>query len=180
MQTKLENKTEIEDITIVPCQKGDLEQIQNIYSYYVLNTLSSFEIVPPSLDKMVAHFEMLKSKKLPFLVMKKGNDILGFTYASPFRERLGYRFVIENSIYIKPDYNGRGYGSLLMEELIKESKKLGYANMVAVIADNNSCQKSLQLHKKFGFEQVGTLKKVGHKFDQWINVILLQKNLTDT
>ena len=98
-------------------------------------------------------------------------------YVSKFREKSGYKFTYEHSIYVDPQHLDRGFGSTILKELIKLCKKNSkIKNLIAVIggSSNNS---SIKIHKKNGFKYIGTLKKVGHKKNKWLDSVYMQKRL---
>lgn len=162
-------------------EKQDFDQIADIYSYYVLNSFATFEVTPPSCHELYLRFQRIADIGLPFLVLEEGGVVKGYCYAAPFRKREAYASTVENSIYIDQAYKGRGYGSILMNELILLCKKLNYQQMVSVTSSKNVDEShSIKFHKKLGFDQVGHMKSVGKKFDQWVDVVFLQKSLQDS
>ena len=70
------------------------------------------------------------------------------------------------------DFNGQGIGKLLLEALIANAKKQNLHTMIGVIDSEN--QSSIEFHKKFGFEVVGTIKESGFKFDRWLHSVFVQ------
>ena len=155
---------------IRPAEVKDLPQIVEIYSYYVLNSIVSFEEEPPSLDEMRSRFEKVKKENLPFLVLEEEGAILGYAYAYKYRERSAYRLTVENSVYVRHGNSGKGYGALLMKELMDHLKDSGIKTIVAIIAS----PQSVAFHERFNFRKVGVLEKVGLKFGGWIDTTLLQ------
>src|SRR5690349_11894049 len=80
--------------------EADLPAIQEIYAYYVSHTTASFEDDAPTVAEMTARFQKVQARGLPYLVATKGKDVIGYAYAGPFRERSGYRYTVEDSIYV--------------------------------------------------------------------------------
>jgi phosphinothricin acetyltransferase len=105
--------------------------------------------------------------------------VAGYAYASRFRPRIGYRFTLEDSVYIRREAMGQGLGRLLLGRLIEECEALGARQMVAVIGDSAN-EASLRLHEGFGFRRVGVLEKVGWKFERWFDAVLMQRELSKT
>jgi phosphinothricin acetyltransferase len=101
---------------------------------------------------------------------------LGYAYAGAFRRRTGYRYTLEDSIYVDRNATHRGIGTALLTELIERCAAAGYRQMVAVIADTERAA-SIGLHEKLGFKTVGTLPAAGFKFRRWIDVVLMQRAL---
>lgn len=154
----------------------DTAAITAIYAYHVLNGTGSFELEPPDAAEMTKRLDAIAHAGFPCLVAELDGKITGYAYAGPYRPRPAYRFTVENSIYVHPDYTAGGVGSLLMAALIDRCEKLGLRQMVAVIGDSANTG-SLKLHRKFGFVETGLLKDVGYKFGRWLDVVLMQRSL---
>jgi L-amino acid N-acyltransferase YncA len=151
----------------------DLPEIHAIYRHYVLNSLASFELEPPSLETLRQRQEAIAAAGLPYLVCAQGDAIAGYAYASAFRPRPAYRFTVENSVYVAPGLQGRGVGRSLLEALIEACSALGLRRMIAVISDKDS----VGFHARLGFRHAGTLPAAGFKFDRWVDVILMERPL---
>jgi len=159
---------------IRPTIESDISQITKIYAHYVLNTIANFEEVPPTINEMKNRWQSVQQKGLPYLTAYKDEQVVGFCYAGEYRRRSGYKYTIEDSVYISQDYLQQGIGKALLSELI--SKCNDYKQMIAVICgDENGT--SAKLHKSLGFKKIGVLQNVGFKFNEWIDTILMQKNL---
>ena len=162
--------------TIRNFKSADAEGITDIQEQAVMEGLGSFALTPMNKTEMLNKFLTLQDNKYPCLVAEFENTIVGYANASPHRPRPGYRWTVEDSIYVTPKAQGLGVGKALLSELIKQSEKLGFRQMVAVIGDSEN-KGSIKLHKKCGFELSGKLKSVGYKNDQWLDVILMQRSL---
>ncbi len=153
----------------------DIEQIHKIYSYYVKNSVVTFDIEAPSKEQIYEKYLAIEQKGHPIIVAELNNNIVGFTYASTYRPRPAYRFTCEDAIYVEKQMHGHGIGSLLMDCLIKEAKNFGFKQMVAIIT--SSAGPSIALHKKHGFSIKGEFPNVGYKFDKWHSIIHMQRQL---
>ena len=148
-----------------------------IYNYYINNSLSNFEENELSINSFLSLIENLKKDKLPFLIAKKSNEIIGVAFVNRFRGKSGYRFTHEHSIYVNPKRLNYGYGSILLKELLKECKKnKNIKNLIAVIGGSDNIS-SIKIHIKNGFEKVGILKKVGYKKNKWVDSVYMQKKI---
>jgi L-amino acid N-acyltransferase YncA len=156
--------------------EADLPAIQAIYAHHVLHGVASFEETPPSVDDLRGRRESVLSHGLPYMVAEVEGRIAGYCYATPYRPRAAYRHTIEDSIYMDDAFRGRGIGRLLLEALIARCETGPWRQMVAVIADGGSGG-SLSLHRRLGFEMVGTLKSVGFKHGRWLDTTLMQRTL---
>jgi L-amino acid N-acyltransferase YncA len=165
-------------VRVRPASEQDMPAIQEIYSHYVLLTTASFEDEPPTVAEMTARWQRVHARGLPYLVATKGKRVVGYAYAAPFRERAGYRYTIEDSVYVAEDFRGRNVGNALMTELIERCVALGFRQMIAVIGDSTNAS-SLALHSRHGFFVVGALSSTCFKFGRWVDAVLMQRILGD-
>jgi phosphinothricin acetyltransferase len=163
-------------LTIRPSTAADLPAITAIYAWNVHNGTGTFELEPPDVPEMTRRRDDVLSKGLPWLVAQRGEEILGYAYANHFRPRRAYRFCLEDSVYLVPQAQGQGVGSLLLTELLARCEALGARQMLAVIGDSANLG-SVGVHRKLGFEHVGVLRAAGWKFERWLDVVLMQKSL---
>jgi phosphinothricin acetyltransferase len=112
---------------------------------------------------------------LPYLVAELEGFIVGFSYASPFRPREGYRFTVEDSIYVGADCIGHGVGKLLLGELIRQCQAQHCHSMVACVCGVNP--KSIALHASLDFLTIGVLPEAGKKFGDWLSLTIMQRIL---
>lgn len=156
--------------------ESDLPTIQHIYAFYVLNSLATFEETPPNLDELLARRQKILDAGLPYLVAILDGHVAGYAYASSYRPRPAYRYTIEDSVYVQHDLRSKGIGTALLTALIKRCEAGNWRQMVAVIGDSANTG-SIALHRRLGFEQIGTLKAVGYKFGRWVDTVLMQRSL---
>jgi phosphinothricin acetyltransferase len=154
---------------------SDLPSILEIVNHAILNTTAIYDYDPRSLEAQTVIFETKKAKNFPTFVVEHDHEIVGFGTYDTFRTKVGYRFTVEHSVYVKEGFAGKGIGQLLMEELISTAKKENYHIMIGVIDASN--ENSIRFHEKFGFESMGILKEVGFKFDRWLDANLMTLKL---
>ena len=155
---------------------ADLAAITAIYAHNVLHGTGTFELDPPSQADMTTRRADVLGKGLPWLVAERDDQVLGYAYANHFRPRPAYRFCLEDSIYLHPEAQGQGVGSLLLAELIGRCEAAGARQMLAVIGDSQNLG-SVGVHRRLGFEHTGLLKSSGWKFGRWLDVVLMQRAL---
>jgi len=163
-------------VQVRPAAPDDLPAIQAIYAHHVRHGLATFEEEPPSADEIRRRFLEVAAKGLPWLAADFGGVIAGYGYCAPYRARSAYRYALEDSVYVREDYHGRGVGAALLEALIERCTALGYRQIIAVIGDSAHAA-SINLHASLGFLRVGTLRSVGFKFDRWVDSVLMQRAL---
>lgn len=165
-------------VAIRPAEEADMSAIQAIYTYYVTRSCASFEETPPTVEEMKVRRAKTIERGLPYLVAESDGEVVGYTYAGPFRTRSAYRYTIEDSIYVAPSVVRRGVGSSLLGALVEQCTKLGYRQMIGIIGDSAN-QGSIGLHRRLGFRQEGVLRGVGLKFGHWIDVVIMHRPLGD-
>jgi phosphinothricin acetyltransferase len=163
-------------LQIRPAAPADLPTITAIYEHAVRFGTATFEIEPPDVAEMTRRYQALIDGGFPYLVATDDGTVLGYAYAGSYRARPAYRFTVENSVYLDPAAQGRGVGTALMLALIKECEHRGYRLMVAVIGDSANLA-SIGVHRRTGFEMVGTLQNVGLKFGRWLDTVMMQRPL---
>jgi phosphinothricin acetyltransferase len=150
----------------------DIPAILEITNYEILNSTVLYEYEARSLDTQLQWFNDKMANGWPVLVAELNGAVVGFGTFGKFRERIAYRFSVEHSVYVHKDHRGKAIGNALMVELIRLAKAQGYHTMIAGIDSSN--MGSVEFHRKFGFEAIGTFKEVGFKFDKWLNVVFMQ------
>ncbi len=154
-----------------------MELVQAIYSFYVTRTCASFEEAPPSVEEMTRRLiKTTQERGLPYLVAESDGEVVGYTYAGPWRFRSAYRYTIEDSIYVAPSVTRRGVGAALLGALVERCTDLGYRQMIGVIGDSAN-HGSINLHRRLGFRQEGVLRGVGLKFGRWVDAVIMHRPL---
>ncbi|HEX2148255.1 MAG TPA: GNAT family N-acetyltransferase [Pseudorhizobium sp.] len=165
-------------VTLRDARLSDLPDITAIYADSVLNGTASYELEPPQEAEMRERMLAITSKGFPYIVAEDPRGTLfGYAYASPFRTRPAYRWLVEDSIYLAPAARGQGIGRALLAELLLRCTRLGFRQMVAVIG--GASEASVALHRGLGFEMSGTLKGTGFKHGRWLDTVLMQIALGD-
>jgi len=155
---------------------ADLPAIQAIYAHHVRLGLATFEEVPPSAEELGARRAAVLALGLPYLVARAGGEVVGYCYATSYRMRPAYRYTIEDSVYIADGLGGRGIGAALLAALIARCEAGEWRQMIAIIGDTGNAG-SIALHRRHGFELVGTLRSVGFKLGRWVDSVVMQRAL---
>jgi phosphinothricin acetyltransferase len=150
-----------------PVKESDAEVMCRIYNKYVAGTTFTFEETPLHVDEMVSRVKNV-TQDYPWLVYEEKERVIGYTYASRWKERSAYRYSVETGTYIDSDFVGKGIGTVLKGELLKALRGTSIHSVLCGIALPN--QASIALCEKFGFVKVGHLKEVGHKLGRWVDV----------
>jgi L-amino acid N-acyltransferase YncA len=163
-------------VQVRPATPDDIGEIHAIYAHHVLKGLASFEEEPPSAAELRRRYDEVTGGGLPYLIADFGGTVAGYGYCSLYRTRSAYRYSLEDSVYVRPDAQGRGVGATLLAELIRRCEGLGYRQLIAVIGDSANAA-SIGLHASAGFLRVGTLRSAGFKFGRWVDSVIMQRPL---
>lgn len=126
--------------------EADVPEILDIYAPYVESTTVTFEYHVPSREAFLERFRRITSQ-FPWLVWEENGRILGYAYGSAPFERDAYRWCAEDSVYLRPEAQGRGIGTKLCTALEKVLFYQGYRRIYALITAEN--QKSVTFHKSW-------------------------------
>ena len=159
-------------VTIKTATEEDIPTLLEIYNDIIINTTAVWHEEPHTLVMRQEWFELKKEQGFPVFTAIEDGKVIGFSTIGPFRPWFGYRYTVENSVYVASDSRGKGIAKLLMPPLIDAVKQLGLHAIVAGIEATNEA--SIALHEKFGFVEVAHFKEVGFKFNRWMDLKFLE------
>lgn len=149
-----------------------IQQIADIYNYYVTDTVATFDLEPISREDMVIKVLNI-SASYPYYVAVEDDLVVGYAYANTWNTRPAYAGTVETSIYLRHDQKAKGIGTALYTKLLDRLNELGYHTAIGGITLPNEA--SQRLHEKFGYVKSAHYNEVGNKFDQWLDVGYWQK-----
>lgn len=155
-------------------QESDIPSILDIYNWYIENTVITFEEEKLTLKEFTDRVHGI-IQNYPFIVLEENNQVIGYAYLDVFNPRVAYRYTADLSIYLDQASRGKGYGSILMEEIIRIAKVKGYVNLMSLITEGNIA--SEKIHEKFGFDKKAFFPQLGYKFNKWLGVSYYQLEL---
>ncbi len=150
---------------------SDAAAALKVYAPYVLNTAISFEYDVPSVDEFKKKIEKICAQ-YPWLVCEHNGRIIGYAYGSTHRDRTGYQWSPESTVYLDEQYHRKGIARVLYEALFKLLKMQGYYSVYAGILSSNI--KSVEFHRALGFEDIGLFKNIGYKLGEWHSNMWMQ------
>lgn len=164
------------DITIRIARESDTDELLAIYAPYVKETAITFEYTVPTLEEF--RERMTKTlMKYPYLVAVQETEILGYAYASEFKNRAAYDWAVETTIYVKQDSRKSGVGKKLYQALEEVLKQQHICNLYACIAYPNPG--SIGFHERLGYQTIGHFSKCGYKFETWYDMIWMEKMIAE-
>ncbi len=153
---------------------ADCEAIHDIYNYYVTHSTCTYQTEPDPIEVRRAWFSA-RGVEHPVTVAELDGVVVAWGALSRFHPRAAYRRTVENAVYVHHAHHGRGIGRAVLADLLLRAKSLDHHTVIALVSAEQTA--SLALHEKAGFVRAGRLSQAGFKFDQWLDVVYLQKML---
>ncbi|PKM71402.1 MAG: GNAT family N-acetyltransferase [Firmicutes bacterium HGW-Firmicutes-17] len=160
------------DIIIRGAKISDVEELLGIYAPYVRETAITFEYTVPTIEEFSERMKKTLTK-YPYLVAVQETEILGYAYASEFKNRTAYDWAVETTIYVKQESRKSGVGKKIYQALEAVLKKQNICNLYACIAYPNPG--SIGFHEHMGYQTIGHFLKCGYKFETWYDMIWMEK-----
>ena len=167
----------MQTLALRTAEARDAEAIAAIYNHEVTHEVSTFDLVPRSVEEQR---EWIAARSGAFSVIVADDvqlGVVGFAALSTYRDRAGYRTTVENSIYVRRDQQRRGIGKLLLARLLDIARDSGFHMVIARI--EASSDGSIALHASLGFVKVGIEREIGRKHGRWLDSLIMQKMLSD-
>ncbi|MCA9211895.1 MAG: N-acetyltransferase [Planctomycetales bacterium] len=167
-------------ITIRQATESDLAEINEIYNESVVNSTASYDLEPQPIEVRQEWFRQHNNRFAVFVAedaTDNGSHIEAWASLSRFSPRGGYDATAETSIYVRERSWRKGIGAKLQAALIAHAKANGFHALLALTTSENVG--SIRMHEQFGFRVAGTMREVGYKFDQWLDVTIMQLILDD-
>jgi phosphinothricin acetyltransferase len=164
-------------VHVRPARRSDVPAIAEIYADAVLHTTASYDESVPPLSARLDWYDANRAHDMPMFVAEREHTVIGWSALTRFRPRIAYRFTCEDSLYVAPDAQGQGVGSMLLPPLIEAARERSYHSILAVIGDAEN-HASIRVHERAGFARIALLPQIGFKFGRWLDQVWLQLLLT--
>ncbi|MFT3950838.1 MAG: GNAT family N-acetyltransferase [Oscillospiraceae bacterium] len=169
------------NIKIRPASVADTESLLAIYTPYVMETAVTFDYTVPSAAAFAAKMRKI-TEKYPFFVAEEDGQIVGYAYASAFKDRAAYNWTVETTIYLSQKSRGKGIGRTLylaLEDALKRQNVLNLNACIAVTTTEDAylTNASVYFHEKLGYRKVAHFSACGFKFGRWYDMIWMEKLL---
>jgi len=159
------------DYVISDATSEHLQAILDIYNYEVAHGTATWDTTPREFEVQVA---WLEAHATPYcaIVVLEGDEVVAWGSLSRYHPRPGYRFTVEDTVYVRPDRQRRGLGRLVLQELIARARRGGFHAILGKISGDNEA--SIELHRALGFFEAGRERELGYKFDRWLDCVTMQ------
>ena len=169
------------ELKIRTARKEDAAELLSIYAPYVENTAVTFECAVPTLSEFESRVENTLIK-YPYIVAELDGEIMGYSYAGPFKPRAAYEWSVELSVYVKEDHRKIGVGKSLYEEMERLLSAQNIVNLNVAVAysekeDEYLNHNSIEFHEHMGYSPVGRFEKCANKFGRWYDLVWLHKSI---
>ncbi|MEE8486208.1 MAG: N-acetyltransferase family protein [Acidimicrobiia bacterium] len=165
------------DVVVRQATEADVPAMNAVYNEYILDSHVSFDLEPWSDAKRLEWFRACAEDGYPLLVACEGDEIIGVSWSGPWRPKKAYRGSVESTVVLAPDAGGRGVGTQLYTALLDALRSDGFHRAYAIIALPND--RSIALHRKLGYREVGVLEDVGFKDGKFHSTMLMELALDD-
>ncbi len=159
-------------IKLRPVRREDAAVLVGIYRPYVEEKTASLEYDTPTVEEFTRRIESI-SAEFPYIVCEVDGEVVGYSYAHRYKERFGYRFCAELTVYLKEGFGKKRLGTRLYSAVIELLGLMGYRNLYGVVTDPNPG--SFALHKSLGFSETGREHLAGYKFGKWFDVVIFER-----
>lgn len=156
--------------------EADIPAIAALYADEVRERVATYEYDVPDETEMAQRMRAVQAAGYPYVVAERDGRFAGYAYASSYRSRIGYRWTVEDTVYIVPEHQGQGVGKALLQYLIDACAARGFRQMVAVIGEPANGA-SVALHEKLGFRTIGVFQGLGRKHGRWLDTVQMQRAL---
>ena len=153
---------------------GDDDQIAEIWNHEVRHGDATFDTTPRTATAQ-AKWRRSHDDGYPVVVVTVGAEVVAYGSLSSYRVKPPYRLTVEDAVYVKATYRGRGYGGSALGHLVTLAQERGFHSIMARITGGNDV--SVRLHERHGFHLVGVEREIGFKFGRWKDVVIMQRLL---
>lgn len=160
------------NLKFIHLQEKDLHFVKDLYNYYILNSTATFHTTAVSTEELKKFIPVNHPRYSSFLIEYEGRAC-GYCYLSQYKPRKAYDRTAEITVYLKPEYHGKGIGKTTMNMLEEIAKQKDICVLTGFITDEN--QGSIRLFEKCGYQKCAHFRQVGEKFNRLLDVVGYQK-----
>jgi L-amino acid N-acyltransferase YncA len=145
--------------------------IAAIWNLEAIGTIATTDTEPRTSEAQAAWLDA-HTEDYPAVVAVERDEVVAFGSLSPYRSKASYRWTVEDSVYVKDGYRGKGVGCEILEALLACARERGHHSVIARVTSEN--EPSLRLHRRHGFQRAGYERQAAFKLDRWLDVVTLQ------
>ena len=160
---------------IADATEADLASLTAIYNEVIATSTAVYSYEPVTLEDRRGWWRARVAQGYPVLVARDAEGVCGFSTFGDFRAWPGYRFTVEHTVHVRSDGRSRGLGTALVQALFPRAQALGKHVMIAGVDAANAA--SIRFHERLGFTRTALLREVGFKFDRWLDLLFLQRQV---
>lgn len=157
-----------------PVSENDLGTIKEIYDHYILTSTATFHDGKISVGEL-KEFLFINNPKYPSFLIRENNETIGYCFLTRYKKRQAYDRTAELSIYLRPEYTGRGIGTIAMQYLEDAARKAGIRVLIGTLCAEN--KESIRLLEKLGYGKCAHLKNIGEKSGRVLDVVMYEKEI---
>ena len=161
-------------IIVRRAEQRDCARLSQIYNDAIRSGVSTMDTELVDSRYFIAQLSTFTDREV-LLVGESKVGVVGWSVAKRYSDRPGYLHTCETSVYVSAEQQGKGYGSVLQQAVVERADAFGYRHLVAKILAVNEW--SIEFHKRFHYEIVGTQRKIGFLNGQWHDVVIMQRIL---
>ncbi|MCE4956826.1 arsinothricin resistance N-acetyltransferase ArsN1 family A [Macrococcoides caseolyticum] len=155
---------------------NDIEFIKSIYNQGIEDKIATLESDVKD-NTYIENWLFDRSEKYSTLVLENENQVLGFATINPYNSRCAYSDVGEISIYIERENRGKGYGTLLLSNVVEIAKTNKFHKLVLFALEQNKAGN--KLYEKVGFNHVGVFKEQGKIDGEFVDIVIKELLLSE-
>lgn len=164
----------MKDLHIRLAETHDYQAILAIYNEAIRTRMSTCDEDEQTMSSRAAWFAQFTAKHPLYVGICEG-EVAGYTCLFPYNSKSGFRFAVEDSVYVASKFQGHRFGEKLLGFVLDRAREFGYSYVHASIFKHNT--PSIKLHEKFGFKLLGTQTRIANLDGQWFDNCLLSLNL---
>ncbi|QHT61991.1 N-acetyltransferase [Paenibacillus lycopersici] len=161
-------------IAFEPYSGQYLERVRGTYNHFVAHTTVSFDLYPYDAEQMRQLIEPVSELYRSYVVLYAGR-YAGYMLLTQHKKKLAFNVTAEVTIYLEPDFTGKGIGTEALRFLEETAASLRFHSLIAAICTEN--ESSIALFSKLGYKQVAHYEEIAYKFDRWLDLACYQKKL---
>jgi L-amino acid N-acyltransferase YncA/protein-tyrosine-phosphatase len=152
----------------------DAPMVAGIYNDAVAKRLATFDQAPTSIEDIADDLRTFLPSHPSVGVVLDG-ELVAYASSSPHSDYEPYRGIAEFSVYVAEQFRGRGFGRIVLHELIARCESAGFTKLLSRILMENEASRALCA--SLGFREVGVFERHARLDDVWRDVVIVEKLL---